>query len=93
MFVRVSLGQKALYLSLILPLIICLAMPESIHTHVVVLPFAVLFGFSVRVMASTFKNFYDANLTAERVIQENVSSSLRGPRQILRDTIYFFELI
>jgi hypothetical protein len=56
-FVRVTLGQKAFYPSLILPLIICLAMPESVHPNVVVLPFAVLFGFSVRVMASTFKKY------------------------------------
>jgi hypothetical protein len=62
-FVRVSLGQKAFYPSLI----ICLAMPESVPPNVVVLPSAMLFGFSVGVKASTFKNIYDANVTAERV--------------------------
>ena len=66
-------------------------MPESVHPNVVVLQFVVLFGFSVRVMAFTFKNIYNANLTAERVKQENVGSSLRGSWQTLRDTIYFFE--
>ncbi|MGZ8185465.1 MAG: DUF4400 domain-containing protein [Methylobacter sp.] len=46
--VRVSRGQKAFYLSLISPWINYLTMPENVYFNLVVLPFAVLFGFSVR---------------------------------------------
>jgi integrating conjugative element membrane protein (TIGR03747 family) len=50
-------AKKILYPSLILPWIIYLAMPESVHPNYVVLPFAVLFALSVTVMASTFKKY------------------------------------
>jgi integrating conjugative element membrane protein (TIGR03747 family) len=50
-------AKKALYPSLILPWIIYLAMPESVHPNLIVLPFAVLFAVSVMVMASTFKKY------------------------------------
>jgi len=50
-------AKKALCPSLILPWIIYLAMPESVHPNLVVLPFAVLFAISVMVMASTFKKY------------------------------------
>ncbi len=50
-------AKKILYPSLILPWIIYLAMPESVHPNYVVLPFAVLFAISVTVMASTFKKY------------------------------------
>ena len=50
-------AKKALYPSLILPWIIYLAMPESVHPNLIVLPFAVLFAISVMVMASTFKKY------------------------------------
>ena len=50
-------AKKAFYPSLILPWIIYLAIPESVHPNWVVLPFAVSFGISVRVMASMFKKY------------------------------------
>ncbi len=50
-------AKKILYPSLILPWIIYLAMPVSVHPNLVVLPFAVLFAISVTVMASTFKKY------------------------------------
>ena len=50
-------AKKALYPSLILPWILYLAIPKSMHPNLVVLPFAVLFAVSVRVMASTFKKY------------------------------------
>ena len=46
-----------LYPSLILPWILYLAMPTSIHPNYIVLPFAFLFAVSVTVMASTFKKY------------------------------------
>lgn len=66
-------------------------MPENVRPNVVVLRFAVLFGAQLGWWCLRLKSIYDANLTAERVKQENVGSSLKGSRQILRDTIYFFE--
>jgi len=50
-------AKKILYPSLVLPWIIYLAMPVSIHPNLIVLPFAVLFAVSVTVMASTFKKY------------------------------------
>jgi len=50
-------AKKIFYPSLILPWIIYLAMPVSVHPNLVVLPFAVLFAVSVTVMASTFKKY------------------------------------
>ncbi len=50
-------AKKILYPSLILPWIIYLAMPVSVHPNLIVLPFAVLFAVSVTVMASTFKKY------------------------------------
>jgi len=50
-------AKKVLYPSLILPWIIYLAMPVSVHPNLIVLPFAVLFAVSVTVMASTFKKY------------------------------------
>ena len=50
-------AKKILYPSLILPWIIYLAMPVSVHPNLIVLPFAVLFAISVMVMASTFKKY------------------------------------
>lgn len=50
-------AKKALYPSFILPWIIYLAIPGSIHPNWVVLPFAVLFAVSVMVMSSTFKKY------------------------------------
>ena len=50
-------AKKILYPSLILPWIIYLAMPVSVHPNLIVLPFAVLFAVSVMVMASTFKKY------------------------------------
>ncbi len=50
-------AKKFLYPSLILPWIIYLAMPVSVHPNLIVLPFAVLFAVSVTVMASTFKKY------------------------------------
>jgi len=50
-------AKKMLYPSLILPWVIYLAMPESVHPNYVVLPFAVLFALSVTIMASTFKKY------------------------------------
>ncbi len=46
-----------LYPSLILPWILYLALPTSIHPNYIVLPFAFLFSLSVTVMASTFKKY------------------------------------
>jgi integrating conjugative element membrane protein (TIGR03747 family) len=46
-----------LYPSLVLPWILYLAMPTSIHPNYIVLPFAFLFSISVTVMASTFKKY------------------------------------
>ena len=50
-------AKKILYPSLVLPWIIYLAMPESVHPNWIVLPFAVLFAISIRLMASTFKKY------------------------------------
>ncbi len=50
-------AKKILYPSLILPWIIYLAMPVSVHPNLIVLPFAILFAVSVTVMASTFKKY------------------------------------
>ncbi|WP_341325906.1 TIGR03747 family integrating conjugative element membrane protein [Methylotuvimicrobium sp. KM2] len=50
-------AKKALYPSLILPWIVYLAMPVSVHPNLVVLPFAVLFAASLLVMSSTFKKY------------------------------------
>jgi len=50
-------AKRVLYPSLILPWIIYLAIPESVHPNYIVLPFAVLFAISVTVMASTFKKY------------------------------------
>lgn len=50
-------AKRVLYPSLILPWIIYLAMPVSVHPNLIVLPFAVLFAVSVTVMASTFKKY------------------------------------
>lgn len=50
-------AKKALYPSLILPWIVYLAMPVSVHPNLVVLPFAVLFAVSLLVMSSTFKKY------------------------------------
>ena len=50
-------AKKNLYPFLILPWIIYLAMPESIHPNLIVLPFAVCFSISVTIMAATFKKY------------------------------------
>jgi len=50
-------AKKMLYPSLILPWIIYLAIPVSVHPNFVVLPFAFIFAISVTVMASTFKKY------------------------------------
>ncbi len=50
-------AKKSLYPFLILPWIIYLAMPESIHPNLIVLPFAVCFSISVTIMAATFKKY------------------------------------
>jgi integrating conjugative element membrane protein (TIGR03747 family) len=50
-------AKKFVLPSLILPWIIYLAMPFSVHPNLVVLPFAVLFSLSIAVMASTFKKY------------------------------------
>lgn len=50
-------AKKLLYPALILPWILYLAIPSSIHPNLIVLPFAILFAVSVRVMASTFKKY------------------------------------
>lgn len=50
-------AKRILYPSLILPWIIYLAMPDSIHPNAIVLPFALLFAIAVRIMASTFKKY------------------------------------
>ena len=43
---------------LVLTWVIYLALPFSLHPSVVVLPFAMLFAFSVAVTASTFKKYF-----------------------------------
>lgn len=50
-------AKKVLYPALILPWILYLAIPSSLHPNLIVLPFAILFAVSVRVMASTFKKY------------------------------------
>ncbi|MBS3952481.1 MAG: TIGR03747 family integrating conjugative element membrane protein [Methylomicrobium sp.] len=50
-------AKKLIYPALITPWILYLAIPDSIHPNLIVLPFAVLFAVSVRVMASTFKKY------------------------------------
>lgn len=50
-------AKKLLYPALILPWILYLAIPSSLHPNLVVLPFAILFALSVRVMASMFKKY------------------------------------
>lgn len=50
-------AKKLLYPALILPWILYLAIPSSIHPNLIVLPFAILFAVSVRVMASMFKKY------------------------------------
>ncbi len=50
-------AKKILYPCLILPWIIYLAMPVSVHPNLIVLPFAVLFALAVTVMSSTFKKY------------------------------------
>ncbi|MGY6275071.1 TIGR03747 family integrating conjugative element membrane protein [Methylomonas sp. MgM2] len=50
-------AKKLLYPALILPWILYLAIPSSIHPNLIVLPFAILFALSVRVMASMFKKY------------------------------------
>jgi integrating conjugative element membrane protein (TIGR03747 family) len=50
-------AKKSLYPFLILPWILYLAMPVSVHPNLIVLPFAVLFAVSVMVMSSTFKKY------------------------------------
>ncbi|OAI15626.1 hypothetical protein A1359_09465 [Methylomonas lenta] len=50
-------AKKVLYPALIMPWILYLAIPSSIHPNLIVLPFAILFAMSVRVMASTFKKY------------------------------------
>jgi integrating conjugative element membrane protein (TIGR03747 family) len=50
-------AKKVLYPALILPWILYLAIPSSIHPNLIVLPFAILFAVSVRVMASMFKKY------------------------------------
>ncbi|MCK9608013.1 MAG: TIGR03747 family integrating conjugative element membrane protein [Methylomonas sp.] len=50
-------AKKLLYPALILPWILYLAIPSSIHPNLIVLPFAILFALSIRVMASTFKKY------------------------------------
>ncbi|WP_235044527.1 DUF4400 domain-containing protein [Methylohalobius crimeensis] len=42
---------------MILPWIVYLALPVSVHPNFVVLPFAALFGISVAVAASMFKKY------------------------------------
>lgn len=50
-------AKRMLTPSLILPWIIYLAIPVSIHPNLIVLPFAFIFAVSVTVMASTFKKY------------------------------------
>lgn len=50
-------AKKLLYPALILPWILYLAIPSKIHPNLIVLPFAILFALSVRVMASMFKKY------------------------------------
>ena len=50
-------AKKIIYPSLILPWIIYLATPVSIHPNLVVLPFAFLFALSITITASTFKKY------------------------------------
>jgi integrating conjugative element membrane protein (TIGR03747 family) len=50
-------AKKLLYPALILPWILYLAIPSCIHPNLIVLPFAMLFAVSVRVMASMFKKY------------------------------------
>ncbi len=50
-------AKKFLYPSLILPWIVYLSIPVSVHPNFVVLPFAFIFAVSVTVMASTFKKY------------------------------------
>ncbi len=50
-------AKKSLYPFLILPWILYLAMPESVHPNFIVLPFAVCFAISVTIMSATFKKY------------------------------------
>ncbi|MGR9052267.1 MAG: TIGR03747 family integrating conjugative element membrane protein [Gammaproteobacteria bacterium] len=50
-------AKKILYPSFILPWIVYLGIPISIHPNFVVLPFAILFSVSVWVMSSSFKKY------------------------------------
>jgi len=50
-------AKKIIYPSLILPWIIYLAFPVSVHPNMIVLPFAFLFSVSIMITASTFKKY------------------------------------
>ncbi len=50
-------AKKFIYPSLILPWIIYLATPVSIHPNLVVLPFAFLFALAITITASSFKKY------------------------------------
>jgi len=50
-------AKKTIAPSLILPWLIYLSMPVSVHPNLVVLPFAVFFALMIEVMASSFKKY------------------------------------